>query len=980
MAALQEAAFTGLNGGLNLALPAYELQDNECRYLQDALLDYQGLIRRRGPVTPLVGMPTFTEKGQGLMGTLNPAGAYRLAVLTGTNSSGFFKMFSDNYSSLTSFDWPFYVFAEPASNPYRLVDIKPVLNGGVGFGVSSSYGRIPAPDTTNNQTFAFWMGANKPTYSTGTVALTRGSPTVTGSGTLWAANAVPGHFLFVTIETGSLTGGVFKAFVGVVKSVNSDTSITLTGPSPYGTAAGAAYDLQPVRGFNYKVAKGRITTTTASTTVTGATTKFISQYMDEVLSTQNGTTTSGSPIITGLTSTSGMLRGMRVQGTNIPAGSIIVTIDSGTQITINNNASGSGTVSLSFKYGWNLYRASDMTWIGRVSTVNNEISITLAANATVALNNERFVALKSAFGQYTSTSPDLGTLGNLSSFSTISRHKVGFLTANYAGRQWYANNGSELETLSRVWFSETNDPEAVDISSFDGDYINAYSSVETDTPIKALVPAYNGLVVIKENEAFAITGSSPSTFSLKKIYDDGTLSGMSAAAYAGGVIWAGREGILYYDGIQTQNITQAKLGDYYKNALRLFDPNTYRMWATVVREHYFLFIENYDPSVAVIKGSKSQTPTAITLVINMVTGAMNFWTNIAFRGAVETPADTGKKTLFVLNDTSKANIVDASELFDTSGRDAFLCDGTGYFREDVGITTAFNTSLQNILASANNKSFSQITPPSNGAIESISVRMWVQTDGTATKLKAGVYSDSSGSPNALLGTSAEVTLDGVDDDQGTWRQFNFTTPIAVSADTPVWIGVIQDTGTCVIRYGTTGTLSAGIKRAADTYSDGFENPFGTIDSTANGQLVAYATIRSAGPDFYLESKKYHMGNPMIKKLFKQLALTYMVQGDSLKLDTVLGNQSIGRTARSEFPQTVYTWQQLGLLFNTWDDLSNQFPTWDSLVNANFRPRRIKFLKRSQMLSFRLYQKSQAVTQLQIGPFQLAYKWQRIGKI
>lgn len=66
-------------------------------------------------------------------------------------------------------------------------------------------------------------------YATGTVTVTDGSETVTGSGTSWTANVFPGMIF------GSGTG------FGVVLNVASNTSLTLTAPWSAGTAAGAAY-------------------------------------------------------------------------------------------------------------------------------------------------------------------------------------------------------------------------------------------------------------------------------------------------------------------------------------------------------------------------------------------------------------------------------------------------------------------------------------------------------------------------------------------------------------------------------------------------------------------------------------------------------------------------------------------------------------------------------------------------------------------
>jgi hypothetical protein len=64
---------------------------------------------------------------------------------------------------------------------------------------------------------------------------------------------------------------------------------------------------------------------------------------------QTGITTNGSKVITGLTDTSQLVVGMEVTGTGIAAASTIASIDSSTQITMNNNATADGTVTITFK-------------------------------------------------------------------------------------------------------------------------------------------------------------------------------------------------------------------------------------------------------------------------------------------------------------------------------------------------------------------------------------------------------------------------------------------------------------------------------------------------------------------------------------------------------------------------------------------------------------------------------------------------------
>lgn len=59
----------------------------------------------------------------------------------------------------------------------------------------------------------------------------------------------------------------------------------------------------------------------------------------------SGTRVNGSPTITSISSTSTFRVGYFIFGTGIPSGSTIVSIDSGTQVTISNNATSSGSAA-----------------------------------------------------------------------------------------------------------------------------------------------------------------------------------------------------------------------------------------------------------------------------------------------------------------------------------------------------------------------------------------------------------------------------------------------------------------------------------------------------------------------------------------------------------------------------------------------------------------------------------------------------------
>jgi len=580
LAGIITETFPGAPGGMNLALPAQELDDTEARYIQDGLVDYPARIRRRGPVKGALGVATFSRKGSGFVVTLNPQGATRYAVLTGNAANGYFSVLSDDKSAIVDLAWPNALPTDPSAEAtaYRYVDAKAALTGGTLVGVTNVYdiGSV-------EQGIAYWRGGNKANYTVN-VTVTRGSATVTGTG--FDTNVSPGMWLFANTDE-----GYTSTLIGCVKQINSGTQLTLTNVSPYAITA-LSGTFQSIRGLYPKVMTGRITCATDSTTVSGGATKFQSQGLN------------------------------------------------------------SGT--------WQIYRASDMAYVGKVSAVTSEISLTLTANAAIAMADEKYVALK-ADGDW--------SINNLSNSS-----KVGFLSAVYAERQWYANCGAQHEKTFRVWFSDPADPEALDVTA-DGDWIEISSTTMVNQPIRALVPAYNSLVVLKEDEAFAIHGSSRESFSVKKIHDDGVLSGMSVQPYGGGAIWAGRDGIHFYDGIQVHNLTAAKLGDVWKNSVRSFDPDRYRMYSMIARDHYILFIEDLDPTIPVIKGNVSSTPSRWTILINMVTQAVTMATNLNIRGAVQLPASEGKQVWYIANDSTKVRVCDTDDLFDSEGVDAFACDG-----------------------------------------------------------------------------------------------------------------------------------------------------------------------------------------------------------------------------------------------------------------------------------------------------------------
>jgi hypothetical protein len=816
--------FDGTPGGMNMALPPHEIDDTQARILVDFLVDQPGVTRQRGPVQAAAGIPALPRRGSGLMAILNPQGKTCFASITGDGSNGYFTVLKQDLSAWTDLAWPYALPTTDLGSPYRIVDAKPALNGGLLVGISSDYGPSGV-----QQGLAYWFGGTLPNY-TQTISATRGSQAVTGTG--FNANVVPGMFLFANTDD-----PFTSAYIGVVLSVNSDSSITLLKPSPY-TATAKSGTFQSIRGITPKVATGRLTTDVTTTTVTGGATKFLSD------------------------------------GLNVGV--------------------------------WQIYRQSDGAFVGKVSTVNSEISITLAANAAVSMADDSYVAIRAD--------------ADFSIINTASTQKLGFLTATYASRQWYANRGSSFEDTTKLWFSDPSDLESLDLANFDGNWVELVNAASVNEPIRGIASAYNGLLIFKETETFILGGSSPNSFDVRKLEDDGTLCGMSAQQFAGGVIWAGREGINFYDGVQVTNLVTGSLGQVWKDTIRTLDPSTYRLWSMVNRDHYFLFLENISPTFPIVKGNVSSTFTRITIAINMNTRAVTLMTNLNIRGAAILPASPGRQAWYVINAGLPAMGTVTATPSTTGGT---LAAGTYYYKVvplDINGKQALPATEVSAVTTGSTGSVA-LSWPAIGAAASYRVYK-----GTSPGGENGYFITTT---NSLTDTGAATTAG--------------SPPVTDST----LYGVVCD---------------------------------GDKLFTATGVDQLNCVGAPLGPSIYMESKKFDAGDGMRLKRWKLVAMNYLAQGGGLNLDIVLGLNVVGQLASTTFPQSVPTWTSTRATISSWTNMKNQYATWTQVIKSVFIPKRIRMQKKSQFLSFRLYGTVPNLSNAVLGPYEVAFKLQRVGRV
>lgn len=132
---------------------------------------------------------------------------------------------------------------------------------------------------------------------------------------------------------------------------------------------------------------------------------------------QNGARTSGSPIITALGSTAGLAAGMAVEGTGLPD-TTIFSVDSSSQITLSNNATSSGTNTVTvFPYGngngsttFNLRDMRGRTSVGLALSSGHADVSGMGLNDGVAVANRRPKHQTSSANFTVTGAPALGSL------------------------------------------------------------------------------------------------------------------------------------------------------------------------------------------------------------------------------------------------------------------------------------------------------------------------------------------------------------------------------------------------------------------------------------------------------------------------------------------------------------------------------------------------------------------------------------------
>jgi hypothetical protein len=138
---------------------------------------------------------------------------------------------------------------------------------------------------------------------------------------------------------------------------------------------------------------------------------------------------------------------------------------------------------------------------------------------------------------------------------------------------------------------------------------------------------------------------------------------------------------------------------------------------------------------------------------------------------------------------------------------------------------------------ANKKRVNRYELPSpGGTVSKLSVYLATTGNAGVQLLKGVIYSDSSGSPNALLGESEQITFTSTS--SAGWYDLKFPSPVKLAAGF-YWIGVFTGEQEKVAGY-RFDSVTNSRDYNNNTYTSGASNPFGAF-TTNSEQMSLYAT-------------------------------------------------------------------------------------------------------------------------------------------
>jgi hypothetical protein len=234
-------------------------------------------------------------------------------------------------------------------------------------------------------------------------------------------------------------------------------------------------------------------------------------------------------------------------------------------------------------------------------------------------------------------------------------------------------NGKSERT--RVFVLDSDQIDAVDLTQT-GTWIDM-PSTKPHQDIRGIYPTESAALVFFAEQTYGLFGTTPDTLVPKTVLgEDGLLAPMTVQSWKGGAVFAGHKSVYWFDGANTQDLLAGRAKRAHQQALANLDYSKFRAWSMLYNGHYVLFLQRVNPDVFshrqervadATPGGETVRPESIIYVINLETGALDFWTNVAVRGFTSPPGKlvSERDAYYVVEDsvTSGPAIASAEALF-----------------------------------------------------------------------------------------------------------------------------------------------------------------------------------------------------------------------------------------------------------------------------------------------------------------------------
>jgi hypothetical protein len=1023
--------------GMNQAAPGTLIPDTFVRWSQDVLFDRAGLMRRRGPFSKFTmynsdgteNTDAFVESGAsnervlGVFSTYDPNGLPRVAMIVnstaGVTTQTIMRVF-DNQLKLLGEEVLFGGVVDIEN--LSIVSAKPALGGGLWI----SFAGDPASAESHYQ--LFWRGgAGSVTASkTGVFSVSENVQGFNGEHgvldeTITMNNVTSitkGQFVFAT-----LSGSDY--YVGTVKDINPLTNVVTLDKKPN------VWDPN-VDNSHSKFFSG-CTATSTSTHVTVTLPSACPFIVGDSLKLTNFSKSAYNIIVT-VTSVAGNTFNFALGGNAGAASGGVVRMDkdlsnlikdaAGVDLNvslkftsvrpyIHNHGRGlmtiedastnviiSGTIGTSGEghwksadvAGWNVYRASDNAYVGKIETVIDNREVRTYADTGVRMAGDEYVMSPISSGiNIGSTNNDM--IVNNREASEF----AGLYTAVYAGYQWYGNFAKEDINVNRVVFSAPHDREAVDLSKDSADSI----IFPGKSQFRGLGASSAGLLVFLEDRTYILRGNDRTNFSVEQLVPDGCLCASSIVEYGGGVFWAAKAGIMFFDGASVRNLTKDNLGLYYTDSLDVFNPEQDRVMGFIHKNNLIMSYTawkspfdpiRYEPIYAAdwqnTEGIADRTWDEFDSDFEYddfftQNNTPIFWDRKILNNPEES-ASTGlgfkwPTRYAVTNKALTSNVATltfASHPFSV-GDSIWVSGVDATFNGRYTVTAITSTTVSYAKTASNVTSVA-----ATGKVNASNVA-WKQT---TSEYKWGPLRKNTSMTFCLyLPTNAITTLSNMD-----YRG----------------VANIETTNGLKTIVGVNSVESNALKtRLIDIHPVFDTNTNGTDDLLVEKLNIPYTDL-VLGPDFYMQTKHFTVGDPILRKWFQRIMVSMLLYDGAIRMDFVDDddNDEVDINKKKHkywevFTETGYDWNYLtDIQFPkivspnkaSWKRVEDALYSWDELFTSDFNRYSKRFAWRKASIGFRLYQMNDykkpfnGVTtvpnRVEIQGFSVGFKPMRSGRV